>query len=114
MHLNCSEFFGILFYFILFYFILFIFLFLFCFHFILFRFILVYTFIPMAQYYLSIFSDLLETNSLDFPITSDPYDNNQDMKSNIEAFYRSIRYSIRINDRILGLINAYYLWLFIG
>src|SRR3954451_3723771 len=109
MHLNCSEFFGILFYFILFYFILFYFFYFFCFHFILFRFILVYTFIPMAQYYLSIFSDLLETNSLDFPITSDPYDSNQDMKSNIEAFYRSIRYSIRVNDRISGLINAYYL-----
>src|SRR3954447_9583682 len=93
MHLNYS------FYFILFYFVFILFCFV----------LLVYTFLPMAQYYLSIFSDLLETNSLDFPITSDPYDSNQDMKSNIEAFYRSIRYSIRINDRISGLVNAYYL-----
>ena len=63
----------------------------------------------MAQYYLNIFSDLLETNPLDLPTTPDPYDHNQDMKTNIETFYRSIRYSIRVNDRISGLVNAYYL-----
>src|SRR3954468_11187920 len=87
----------------------FFFLFIYLFYFIISLFFFYIYFFTMAQYYLSIFSDLLETNSLDFPITSDPYDDNQDMKSNIEAFYRSIRYSIRINDRISGLINAYYL-----
>jgi hypothetical protein len=63
----------------------------------------------MAQYYLNIFSDLLETDPSDPFLLPDPYDDNLDIKSNIETFYRLIRWSIRINDRIQGLVNAYYL-----
>ena len=61
------------------------------------------------QYYLNIFSDLMETNPLDVLMIPDPYDENQDMKSNIETFYRLIRWSIKMDDRISGLVNAYYL-----
>jgi hypothetical protein len=63
----------------------------------------------MAQYYLNIFSDLMETTPHDPFILPDPYDINQDVKSNIKTFYRLIRWSIKMNDRISGLVNAYYL-----
>ncbi len=61
------------------------------------------------QYYLNIFSDLLETDPIDPIISPDPYDNDLNMRTNIETFYRLIRWSIRTDDRISGLIYAYYL-----
>jgi len=61
------------------------------------------------QYYLNIFSDLLEADPFEPFLLPDPYDHNLDLRTNIETFYRSIRRSIRTNDRISGLINAYYL-----
>ena len=61
------------------------------------------------QYYLNIFLDLLETDPIDPIISPDPYDNDLNMRTNIETFYRLIRWSIRTDDRISGLIYAYYL-----
>ena len=61
------------------------------------------------QYYLNIFSDLLETDPIDPIISPDPYDNDLNMRTNIETFYHLIRWSIRTNDRISGLVHAYYL-----
>ena len=43
------------------------------------------------QYYLNIFSDLLETDPIDPIISPDPYDNDLNMRINIETFYRLIR-----------------------
>jgi hypothetical protein len=61
------------------------------------------------QYYLNIFSDLFETDPIEPLVLADPYDVNQNEQTNIERFYRLIRGSIRINDRISGLVIAYYL-----
>ena len=61
------------------------------------------------QYYLNIFSDLLENDPIDPFIIPDPFDNNLSIKVNIETFYRLIRDSVRNKNRITGLVNAYYL-----
>jgi hypothetical protein len=61
------------------------------------------------QYYLNIFSDLMETDPLDPFIMPDPYDQTQDVQTNIESLYCLIRWSITINDRTSALIHAYYL-----
>ena len=61
------------------------------------------------QYYLKIFADIMETDPANPALMPDPYDNNVDMETNIKFFYRSIRNSIRMNDRIQGLVDAYYL-----
>jgi hypothetical protein len=64
----------------------------------------------MAQrYYLTILSDLMESEPLSPLILPDPYDVNLGMQDNIKNFYRLLRWSIRANARISGLINAYYL-----
>ena len=61
------------------------------------------------QYYLNIFSDLMETNPNDPVILPDPYNDTFDVETNIRTFYHMIRWSIRVNDRVSGLLNAYYL-----
>src|SRR3954468_21672964 len=63
----------------------------------------------MTQYYLNIFSDLLEINPTNPVVTPDPYIERQSLGTNIKMFYRMLRWSIRMNDRIGGLLNAYYL-----
>jgi len=52
------------------------------------------------QYYVNIFSDLLETQPTDPIIMPDPYNHNQSIGTNIKMFYRLLRWSIRVNDRI--------------
>ena len=61
------------------------------------------------QYYLNILSDLMESDPLDPFVIPDPYNDDHDIKTNIKTFYRLIRWSIRVDDRISGLMNAYYL-----
>src|SRR4051812_40075424 len=61
------------------------------------------------QYHPLIFSDLLEITPIDPLIMPDPYDENHSVKTNIKMFYRLLQWSSRMNDRISGLINAYYL-----
>ena len=61
------------------------------------------------QYYVNIFSDLLETQPTDPIIMPDPYNHNQSIGTNIKMFYRLLRWSIRVNDHISELVNAYYL-----
>ena len=63
----------------------------------------------MSQYYLNIFADLLEPNPLNPIVMPDPYDERKSLTTNIKMFYRMIRWSLRTNDRIEGLVNAYYL-----
>jgi hypothetical protein len=63
----------------------------------------------MTQYYLNIRSDLLENNPTDPIITPDPYIERRSLGTNIKMFYRMLRWSIRMNDRVGGLLNAYYL-----
>ena len=63
----------------------------------------------MAQYYLPLFTDLLETDPVNTFILPNPYNVNLNVQSNIEEHYCQIRWSIRINDRLTGLVYAYYL-----
>ena len=63
----------------------------------------------MAQYYLPLFSDLLETNPVNPFVLPDPYNEEMDLRSNVEEFYRQLRWSVRMNDKISGLIYAYYI-----
>jgi hypothetical protein len=63
----------------------------------------------MARYYLSLFSDLLETSPENSFVLPDPYDTNLDLKSNVKKCYCQIRWSIRMNDKVTGLIYAYYI-----
>jgi hypothetical protein len=63
----------------------------------------------MSQYYLNIFSDLLEVNPTNPMTMPDPYNAQQSLSTNIRAFYRLIRWSLRTNDRVGSLVNAYYL-----
>ena len=76
--------------------------------FILFYFIFFYI-SEMAQYYLPLFTDLLETSPDNPLILPDPYNHASDVQSNVEEFYQQIRWSIRVNDRLTGLMYAYYL-----
>ena len=63
----------------------------------------------MAQYYLPLFTDLLEIDPVNPFILPDPYNVNVSVRLNIEEYYCQIRWSIRINDRLSGLVYAYYL-----
>ena len=63
----------------------------------------------MAQYYLPLFTDLLETDPVNSFILPNPYNVSLNIRSNIEEHYCQIRWSIRINDRLSGLVYAYYL-----
>jgi hypothetical protein len=61
------------------------------------------------QYHLRILSDLLEQEPADPLVMTDPCRNSQNLQMNIETLYRLIRWSVTINDRISGLMYAYYL-----
>ena len=63
----------------------------------------------MAQYYLPLFTDLLEIDPVNPFILPDPYNVNVSVRLNIEEYYCQIRWFIRINDRLSGLVYAYYL-----
>ena len=39
----------------------------------------------------------------------DPFNKQKSLKANIKMFYQMLRWSLRTNDRIGGLVNAYYL-----
>ena len=64
----------------------------------------------MAQpYHLNILSDLLEQEPADPLVMTNPCRDSHDIRTNIETLYRLIRWSVTINDRISGLMYAYYL-----
>lgn len=63
----------------------------------------------MSQLYLNILSDLLETDPLNPMVMPDPYDRRKSLRSNVRSFYRNMRWSLRVNDRVGSLVTAYYL-----
>ena len=63
----------------------------------------------MSRYYLNIFSDLLEVNPANPIVMPDPFNEQRSLGTNITMFYRMIRWSLRNNDRLGALVNAYYL-----
>jgi len=63
----------------------------------------------MSHLYLKTLADLMETQPPTPSISLDPYDNSQSMTENIEMFFRLIRISLQMNNRIGTLVYAYYL-----
>ena len=63
----------------------------------------------MSQYYLNIFSDLLEVVPANPIVMPDPFNEQQSLGTNMKMFYRLLRWSLRTDDCIGALINAYYL-----
>ena len=63
----------------------------------------------MSQYYLNIFADLLETTPLNPMVIPNSYDEQKSLKTNIRIFYWMLRWSLRTNDHVRELVNAYYL-----
>ena len=63
----------------------------------------------MSELYLRTLADLMETQPPNPSISLDPYNNSQSMTENIRMFFRMIRISLQMNDRIGTLIHAYYL-----
>ena len=59
--------------------------------------------------YQNILDDLKRTTPLDPVVFNDPYNPDQDVRSNVRRIYHQLLRTVRSRDRILSLVNAYYL-----
>ena len=62
-----------------------------------------------TENYQAIYDDLLETKPLNPIVLPHTYDNNVNLRKNVENMYRYLLRSARKKDHLMILVNAYYI-----
>lgn len=63
----------------------------------------------MTSHFNQMVDDLKQRTPKDIIVMNNPYDSNLTIERNVQQMYRHLLRSIRTGDRILSLVNAYYI-----